>query len=399
MYECIHQPLKGLYLCYQLISTIFIRVPIWSLRYSLPSKRPRSTWSWGHAMLMRLVRHVTHISSFTGPIFPQPDHRALAPTEEAEGVWVEGAPSKLIKDELKILASVSEVAPERIPGYWYGRSEAPPKPTQPPQPGEKVFYFFHAGGFTHVSAHPQDFSASITRSLVDLDKSVPRAFALEYRLSSTHPFPKRFPFPAALLDCLSGYNYLVEEIGYAPSDIILVGASAGGNLALALCRYLVEHKSLLNAEFPAPPGNLLLLSPWVDVGNSHDWPGSSSLTFNMDFLGNLNTRSMLYSKQAFLGPYGFGFATLNRYISPASLHPSVHAHFQGFPRTFIAVGTADRFLDQIRTLRRKMVSEMDEGEVTFFEAQDAVHDYLLFKWHPHRAATLKAIATWLSESR
>ncbi|KAG1737664.1 Alpha/Beta hydrolase protein [Suillus lakei] len=379
MYECVHQPLKGLYLCYQLISTIFIRVPIWSLWYSLPSKRPRSTWSWGHAMLLGLVRHVVYISSFTGAIFPQPDYRALAPTEEAEGVWVKGVPSKLIKDELKILASVSEVAPERIPGYWYGRPGTPPKPTHSPQPGEKVFYFFHAGGFTHVSAHPQDFSASITRSLVDLDKS-------------------RFPFPAALLDCLSGYYYLVDEIGYEPSNIILVGASAGGNLALALCRYLVEHKSLPRTEFPAPPDNLLLLSPWVDIGNSHDGPGSSSLTFNMDFLGDLNTRSMLYSKRAFLGPYGFGFAMLNRYISPASLHPSAHAHFQGFPRTFIAVGTADRFLDQIRTLRKKMGSEMDEGEVTFFEAQDAVHDYLLFKWHPHRPATLKAIATWLSES-
>ncbi|KAG2150507.1 Alpha/Beta hydrolase protein [Suillus clintonianus] len=397
MYECVHQPFKGLYLCYQLISTIFIRVPIWSLWYLLPSNRPRSTWSWGHAMILGLARHVVYISSFTGNILPQPDHRALAPTKEAEGVWVDGVPSELILDELKLLASISEVAPERIPGYWYGRSGTPPKPTHAPQLGEKVFFFFHAGGFTHVSAHP-DYSASIMQSLVELDRSVPRAFALEYRLSSTHPSPEHFPFPAALLDCLSGYYYLVKEIGYEPSDIILVGASAGGNLALALCRYLVEHKNLPRTEFPAPPGNLLLLSPWADIGNSHDWPGSSSLAFDMDFLGDLNSRSMLYSKQALLGPYGFGFATLNRYVSPASLHPSVHAHFRGFPRTFIAVGTAERFLDQIRTLRKKMDEEMGEGEVTFFEARDAVHDYLLFKWHPHRPGTLKAITMWLSES-
>ena len=340
-----------------------------------------------HAMIFRYHS--------TGSTRPCPDHRAIAPTKEDVGVWVEEAPSEFIRDELKILASISEVAPARIPGYWHGRSGIPPKPTQSPQPGEKVFYFFHGGGYTQLSAHPQDITALIPRSLVELDDSVPRAFALEYRLSSSLPFPERFPFPAALLDALSGYCYLVDEIGYEPSDIILAGDSAGGNLALALCRYLVEHKGLAGTKFPAPPGNLLLLSPWVDLSDSHDRPGSSSVTFDMDILAS---DIGFYSRLAFLGPFGWGFAMLNRYISPASLHPSVQAHFRGFPRTFIAVGAVERLLDQIRTLRDKMVSEMGEGEVTFFEAQDAIHDYAVFEWHPQRLATLKAIAMWLSEA-
>jgi len=326
---------------------------------------------------------------------PRPDHRAIAPTKEDVGVWVEEAPSELIRDELKIWASISEVAPARIPGYWHGRSGIPPKPTQPPQPGEKVFYFFHGGGYTQLSAHPQDLIALIPRSLVELDGSVPRAFALEYRISSSLPFPERFPFPAALLDALSGYCYLVEEIRYEPSDIILAGDSAGGNLALALCRYLVEHRGLAGAKFPAPPGNLLLFSPWVDLGDSHEWPGSSMITFDMDTPA---PNFVSYSKAAFLGPFGLGFAMLNRYVSPASLHPSVQAHFRGFPRTFIAVGAVEMLLDQIRTLRNMMVSEMGEGEVTLFEGQDAIHDYVVFDWHPQRLATLKAIAMWLSEA-
>jgi acetyl esterase/lipase len=230
---------------------------------------------------------------------------------------------------------------------------------------------------------------------VELDESAPHAFAVEYRLSSAHPLPERFPFPTALLDSISGYYYLVEEIGYEPSDIILVGDSAGGNLALALCRYLVEHKGSLGAKLPAPPGSLLLLSPWADVSDSHDLPGSSILTFDMDFL---NSEHVFYSKVAFLGPFGLGFAALNRYISPASLHPSVQAHFRGFPRTFIVAGAVEMLLDQIQTLRRKMVSEMGEGEVTYFEAPDAVHDYLIFDKHPHRSATYNAITTWLSEA-
>ncbi|OJA14375.1 hypothetical protein AZE42_12088 [Rhizopogon vesiculosus] len=392
--EYVHQPYKGLYLGYQLLSTMFVRVPIWSLRYLLPSMRPVSTWSWMHAMLVACVRHVIHILSITDSIFPTPDYNAVAPTKEATGVWVEGAPSELIMDELKLWASISKVAPARIPGYWYGRSGTTPKPTQSPQPGEKVFYCFHGGGYTQLSAHPKAPSADIVRSLLKLDQSAPRAFALEYRLSSTYPLPKRYPFPTALLDAVSGYYYLVEEIGYKPSDIILTGDSAGGNLALALCRYLVEHKGLPGIKIPAPPGGLLLLSPWVDLSNSHDWPGSSSLAFDMDIINSDHTA---YSKAAFLDPFELDFAMINPYISPASVHPSLQVHFRGFPRTFIAVGTVERLLDQTRTLRNKMISEMGEGDVTFFEAHDAIHNYLVFDWHPQRLVTLKAIATWLSE--
>jgi acetyl esterase/lipase len=337
-----------------------------------------------------------HWYDSTDSIFPSPDYRAISPTKEAEGIWVEEAPSELIKDELKNWASISGVAPKRLPGYWYARSGTSHKPAQSPQPGEKVFYFLHGGGYTQLSAHPQSPTASLIRSLLELDRSAPRAFALEYRLSSGRPLPQRFPFPAALLDSLSGYYYLVEEIGYESSDIILVGDSAGGNLVLALCRYLVEHKGLPGTKIPAPPGGMLLISPWVDLSDSHDLPGSSSFMFNS--IDYLHPRRTFYSKVAFLGPFGLDSALLNCYISPASLHPSVQARFQGFPRTFIAAGAVETFRDQIRTLRSKMVLEMGEGEVTYFEAPDAVHDYAVFDWHPERPATLKAIATWLSEA-
>ena len=54
-------------------------------------------------------------------------------------------------------------------------------------------------------------------------------------------------------------------------------------------------------------------------------------------------------------------------------------------------------LDQIGTLRDKMVEELGEGDgragstgkVTYFEAEDGVHDYLLFGWdEPERGERL-----------
>ena len=80
-------------------------------------------------------------------------------------------------------------------------------------------------------------TSNIIRTLVDLDDSAPHTLSSN-RLTATAPLPGQSPFPAALLDALAGYNYLVNEIGYSPSNTILVGDSVGENLALVLTRYL-----------------------------------------------------------------------------------------------------------------------------------------------------------------
>lgn len=335
-------------------------------------------------------------TSRTGGIVGLPTHHATLPTRSALAVWIDGT-RHLVTAELETWASVAEVEPERIPGYWYGRKGGPPMPTAPIPSGQRVFYFLHGGGYIQLSAHPNDMTSNITRALIELDDSAPHALSLEYRLSSTTPLPDQNPFPAALLDALAGYNYLVSVVGYSPSNIILVGDSAGGNLALALTRYLVENKNTPKVSLPAPPGHLILLSPWADLTTSHDWPGSSTHSNTADYLEFHHSGRGLYSKLAFLGPFGLGFAFHNRYISPASLFPSdSEAHFGGFPRTFIATGTAERMYDATRTLERKMAAEMGEGQVTYCEGKDAVHDFLVFTWHPCRPAALKAIQQWLT---
>ena len=261
-----------------------------------------------------------------------------------------------------------------------------------------MFLYFHGGGYVLQSAHPQALTSNIPRSLLELTDAVPRALAVEYRLSSTHPLPDRYPFPAALLDALAGYNYLVNVVGYDPSNVIMVGDSAGANIALALTRYLVEYKGTTDVPLPSPPSDLLLISPWVDASDSHDGPGSSNFTNDGDIIGDLTDEKGFpgYAKRAFLGPYGLGIAATNRYISPASLHPLADVRFTGFPRTFIQAGGAERLLDSIRTLRDKMVADMGEDEVTYYEAPDGVHDYLIFPWDPASPPTLKAIRQWIA---
>lgn len=317
-------------------------------------------------------------------------------------MWVEAAPH-LVSGDIESWANVAGVKSARIPGYWLDRLGADIPTGQKPLSGEKVLYCLHGGGYTSLSAHPEDVTASIARGILQHCNHFHRAFSIEYRLSSTAPYDSCNPFPAALIDALAGYNYLVDTVGFDPSDIVVEGDSAGGNLAIALTRYLVEYQSKSGsgqAQLPKPPSSIILLSPWVDLGYSHGGPDSSETKFKMDYLGDLSSKRAYWSREAFVGPHGMDAANTNRYISPASKSVHNNADFKGFPRSFLVAGGAERLYDSIFTLKKKMVADMSEGDgkgqVTYYEAPDAIHDYIIFAWHePERTDTLKAIAKWL----
>lgn len=308
--------------------------------------------------------------------------------------------------------------PVRIPGYWIFRDTTAadrPSITAPPIPGEKVMYYLHGGAYIMLSAHPT-YTAAFLSTLFLALPNVRRAFAVEYRLSSGHPYTPAAPFPAALIDALSGYLYLVDVLGFAPKDILIAGDSAGGNLALALTRYLIEHNHL-DAEgggeaksLPPTPGRLLLLSPLCDMSTSHyNIPGSTMRTnARSDYVGTKHgpdAPATRYVVRAFLGPSQLcaGGAERNPYISPASLFldDKTEADFTSFPRTMIVAGDAEMLMDQIETLMRRMVRDLgtggdgETGKVTFHAATDAVHDFLIFPWfEPQRTNALRAISEW-----
>ncbi|TFK44786.1 Alpha/Beta hydrolase protein [Crucibulum laeve] len=401
-----HQPFKGLYLTYELLATLFIRFPLWALLAIPRSWRPRNSWSFKRAFLIRVVRHVLQTTEHTGPFIKMPNHLAITPGVDVNGVWV-GAVPQLIGGELKKWAEAVSVTSVRVPGYWTHKKGSSIKVAAPPQPGEKVVYALHGGAYIRLSAHPTDPTAAIARGLLKHVEPVHRVFSVEYRLSADKPFKPAFPFPAALLDALAGYNYLVNVIGFSPSDIIIAGDSAGGNLALALTRYLVEYRESSEVKLPGPPSGLLLLSPWGDLGKTQEsLPHSSATTRRAsDYVGP--GPGFNYAKRAFLGSHGPGFAEHNRYISPASLDPSLSIDFIGFPRTFIVAGGAEVLVDQIRTLGDRMIRDLgegngvqqDDGKVRYYEAPDGVHDYLAFTWHdPERTDTLTEISKWVCAS-
>ena len=200
------------------------------------------------------------ITTRIGGLAPRINHKAIHPGPGVNGIWVDPVPHLIIGD-VKAYAETVSVTSIRIPGYWIHKLGSSVEVTSPPQAGEKLIYSLHGGGYIQGSAHPTDLLASIPRGFLKSVEYVHRVFALEYRLSSGEPPTTLNPFPAALLDAIAGYNYLVNVVGFAPIDIIICDDSAGGNLALALTRYLVENQTSSEVKLPAPPGGMLLLSP------------------------------------------------------------------------------------------------------------------------------------------
>ncbi|KAJ6587015.1 Alpha/Beta hydrolase protein [Mycena vulgaris] len=390
-----HQPLKALYLLYELLIAL-VRIPYWALIAIPPAWRPRKSWTWTRTVQVKLVRHITAMANMAGPLMVSPSYLALVPGVGFHSVWVEPVALDLVVGKLEMWAAVADVSPVKLPGYWIHKPRSTINLEAPTMPGEKIAYCLHGGAYSRLSAHPSDPTAAINRGLLERVDSVHRTFTIEYRLASTTPFPVANPFPAALIDALTGYNYLVNKLHISPSDIIVEGDSAGGNLALALVRYLVEHPS----PVLPPPGALLLLSPWCDLGTSHAYPGSSYFTCrDSDYIA-LPADGSHYSSVAFTGPFGLGAAEVNSYMSPASTYIPIIS-FAGFPPTFISAGGAEVLRDSIRTLHQKMAKDMGDAKVRYLEAEDGVHDFLVFDmgWQePERSDTLKAIAEWVASS-
>lgn len=166
----------------------------------------------------------------------------------------------------------STTKPAIIGATWYPR-----KPADAASAGPILFHI-HGGGFV-VGDGRTDVSGPMFNLLLHHSKGTFKTiFAPQYRLSSR---PTSAPFPAALQDALTAYLYLVRTLGARPADIVLSGDSAGGNIAIALLRYLVEYGPDL--DLPQPRA-AVLIAPWVNPAKSL-YPTTSNPHFGTDYLG------------------------------------------------------------------------------------------------------------------
>ena len=153
-----------------------------------------------------------------------PDYSILAAgvhTTKAKGFTLAPpAPPDLVLGRIKELADRQGVRPITVAGYWYGKKAAGEREA----PGEKVILYFHGGAYYMGTAEPSDMHVNIVDGILERPSSsnestasIERVFSIDYRLCIAVPYVPLAGSPAALLDALAGWIYLVKELGFRTS--------------------------------------------------------------------------------------------------------------------------------------------------------------------------------------
>lgn len=148
------------------------------------------------------------------------------------------------------------------------------------------------------------------------------------------------------------YRELADRVGM--SRLTLMGDSAGGGMALALCQLLYENKS-------TQPSQLFLLSPWLDV--HMDNPEIKDLDAKDPVL---NIRGLIDSGKAYAG---------ERDRSDYLVSP-IYGSLEGLPPVHCYVGTHEIMLPDARRFRDK-ANEFGL-ECHYHEIEGLIHDGMLF---------------------
>ncbi|KAI8925344.1 Alpha/Beta hydrolase protein [Entophlyctis helioformis] len=194
-----------------------------------------------------------------------------------------------------------------------------------------VVYMLHGGGYSLGSAQ---MIRPMAYRIANMGKA--RTFAINYRLAPPNPFP------CAVIDAISGYEFLLSQ-GIPPSKIVFGGESAGGGLAVATLL------ALRDMGLPLPSG-CFLMSPWVDL--THSFP-SFLLNETTDYLPGRVEHPALGDRLHFYAP---NEELRNQFVSPVWAKS-----LAGLPPLLIQVGSAERLFDENVHLAERITAEIEEA--------------------------------------
>lgn len=212
-----------------------------------------------------------------------------------------------------------------------------------------IILYFHGGGYSTGSCVYGRTLTSKLAATTSMD-----VLGFDYRLAPENPYP------AALEDALKVWDYLML-LGYGARDVILVGDSAGGNLALALTLKLKDSKRLL-------PRGMVLMSPWTDLtssGKSLETKAGIDPILTREYLDKMIVAYTTGTEE----PCDLE----NPYISP------LYGDFTGFPPVYIQVGENEILLSDSLRLHTKMVEANVSVKLDCFEGMWHVFQMSKFK--------------------
>lgn len=365
-----YQPLKFLFQLASVV-TIVARIPLWSAEAFIPRLRPRPKWTAKQTLLTRLAYALTDINGHIGVT------ETLSLEPGSEGVRfqvIEPSSAEFYQGPLQS----SHVKPATVGGTWT------PKP--PLSSSATIILYLHGGAFIQGDGR-DSYCGYPTRTMAKLGR-VDAVFSLQYRLSG---YAGLNPFPAALQDALTAYLFLLRTLKVPSQQIVLCGDSAGGNIAIALLRYIHEYGAELGIS---PPRCAALISPWVAPFNYHH-NSTNNPRWTSDFLPNEFLRWGAHAYAA-----GVADGASDAYITPLG-NP-----FPVAVPTFVNVGTAEIFFDDIKAWAGEMKKAANAGghggSVELREEDAAVHDTFLLAeklgWEESAGKVISAMGKFIRRS-
>ena len=202
-----------------------------------------------------------------------------------------------------------------------------------------------------------------------------RVLCLEYRLSPEHLFP------AALDDSLDAYGYLISA-GFAPSQIILCGDSAGGGLCYSLCQKLI-------AKGRALPAGIIAISPWTDLtasGASYDKNEKEDPSMTREklrYFADLYVYGAERIEDGHAIPVRNGDEDADREIKRDPKMSPLFGEMTGMPPSLIFVGGDEIMLDDSVMMHKRLRESGAESHLTV--ADGMWHGYVLYDLKENRS--------------
>lgn len=207
----------------------------------------------------------------------------------------------------------------------------------------QIVVVLHGGGYVMGSASAyREFAYRLSAA------SGAVALLVDYRLAPEHPYP------AAIDDVLAVYRQLLEG-GVRPTDLVLVGDSAGGGLLIGAMVAIRDH------SLPRAAG-VAVLSPFVDLEARGDSFDRNSGTDPVVTRENLRRHGAMY--------LGGRSARMEPWASPN------HADLAGLPPVLVLAATGEALLDDAVELDRRLREAGVDSEIELVD--DMVHVWPLF---------------------
>ncbi|KAI5294908.1 hypothetical protein KEM52_002892 [Ascosphaera acerosa] len=132
-------------------------------------------------------------------------------------------------------------------GHWLGDKHA-----------KNVIIFFPGGGYANGASEAiYDFQWDLLAELKAAGKDA-CIFCVTYGLTPEATYPRQ------QIQGVEAIKYIIKETGRSPSNIVLGGASAGGNLCLGILSHLSHpHPEIEPYVLKEPFAGLFLVAPWV----------------------------------------------------------------------------------------------------------------------------------------